>query len=73
MEERGSLMKSGETSGGVSNPRMPLSGPSAAVAKRALTSSTVVARSTSNTQSVSEAFSSGTRTAWPFSRPSSSG
>ena len=38
-----------------------------------MTSSTVVVRSTSKTQSVSEAFSSGTRTASPFRRPSSSG
>ena len=38
-----------------------------------MTSSTVVWRSTSKTQSVSDAFSSGTRTARPFRRPSSSG
>jgi hypothetical protein len=38
-----------------------------------LTSSTVVARSTSNTQSVSEALASGTRTAWPFSLPAQLG
>ena len=39
----------------------------------ALTSSTLVLRATSNTQSVMEALSSGTRTASPFSLPFSSG
>ena len=39
---------------------MPRRGPWAADLKRALTSSAVVARSTSNTQSVSEAFNIGT-------------
>ena len=38
-----------------------------------MTSSTVVGRATSKTQSVSEAFSIGTRTARPFSLPCSSG
>ena len=38
-----------------------------------MTSSTVVGRATSKTQSVSDALSSGTRTARPFSLPSSSG
>ena len=52
---------------------MFFSGPSAAALSSALTSSALVARSTSNTQSVSEALASGTRTAWPFSLPRSSG
>ena len=38
-----------------------------------LTSATVVERSTSKTQSVSDALSSGTRTARPFNFPFSSG
>ena len=71
--ERGSSLKSTETSGRRSYPRIPSSGPSAAASSRPLTSSTVVGRATSNTQSVSEALSSGTRTARPFSLPSSSG
>ena len=46
---------------------------SAAFFRTAFTSSTLVARSTSNTQSVNDAFSNGTRTACPFRRPASSG
>ena len=38
-----------------------------------LISSTVVGRTTSNTQSVKEAFNKGTRTAKPFNLPLSSG
>ena len=49
----------------------PFSSPPSAASASA--SSALVARFTSNTQSVSEAFSKGTRTAWPFSRPASSG
>ena len=52
---------------------MPLSGPRAAVWSRELTSATLVGRFTSNTQSVREALSRGTRTAIPSSLPSSSG
>src|SRR5690554_2348437 len=52
---------------------MPASSPSAASFSRALTSSSVVSRATSKTMSVSEALASGTRTAWPFSLPVSSG
>jgi hypothetical protein len=52
---------------------MPASGPLAAVCSNSFTSATLVARRISNTQSVSDAFRSGTRTACPSSRPSSSG
>ena len=52
---------------------MPASDPLAARDSSALTSSTLVGRATSKTQSVSEAFSSGTRIAIPCRRPSSSG
>jgi len=53
---------------------MPFSGPSAAAAaSSAFTSSGLVARLTSNTQSVIDELVSGTRTAKPFSLPLSSG
>ena len=53
---------------------MPFSGPSAAAAaSSAFTSSGLVARLTSNTQSVMDELVSGTRTARPFSLPLSSG
>merc|ERR1712038_798877 len=58
----------------VSYPRIPFNGPdSEASFKAALTSSTVVGVSTSKTQSVRDALSSGTRTARPLSLPLSSG
>jgi hypothetical protein len=52
---------------------MPASSPAAASRSSAFTSSTVTSRAIVNTQSVSDALSSGTRTAMPFSFPVSSG
>ena len=71
--DRTSLVKSAETSGRSSKPRIPFRSASAARASNPLTSSMVVSRDTVKTQSVSDAFSRGTRTAMPFSFPASSG
>mmetsp|Transcript_12334 Transcript_12334/g.29886 ORF Transcript_12334/g.29886 Transcript_12334/m.29886 type:complete len:202 (+) Transcript_12334:162-767(+) len=72
-DDRDSLMKSVETRGRSSKPRMPFSSFSDAALRSALTSSAVVLRETSNTQSVSEPLHSGTRTARPLSLPLRSG
>ena len=47
--------------------------PGADALNKAFTSSALVSRATSKTQSVSEAFNMGTRTANPFNLPLSSG
>ena len=71
--DRGSLMKSVETNGRVSKPRIPSREPSLAASKASLTSSTVTDFSTVKTASTSDALSNGTLTAMPSRRPSSSG
>mmetsp|Transcript_58930 Transcript_58930/g.120636 ORF Transcript_58930/g.120636 Transcript_58930/m.120636 type:complete len:263 (-) Transcript_58930:170-958(-) len=72
-EDRSSLMKSVETRGRSSNPKIPFSGPSDAALSKPLTSSAVVVLPTLNTQSVMDPLHNGTRTARPLSFPLSSG
>jgi hypothetical protein len=52
---------------------MPASGPLAACGEQRVDLFGVVSRFSSNTQSVSDALSTGARTAWPLSLPFSSG
>ena len=73
IEERLSPLKSIDTSGSSETPRMPLSGPAAAVRKASLSSSTVAGRSSSAVKSTTLTVGVGTRRLKPSNLPLRSG
>src|SRR5450631_2235149 len=72
-ELNGLWLKSMDTRGSSTTPRMPFNLPLAALRIRSLISSTVVSRAALNTRSTKETFEVGTRIAVPSSLPLSSG